>query len=83
MNIRFETCERRRALEYLQVFYPSRNLKDEGKTKALLDLVEADIIRIPDPKYHPSGQVYPNKNWDKTKANEYLKILEEFDNGMG
>jgi len=79
--IRFETCERKRALGFLQKFYPSRNLEDSEKIKALLDLVERDIIRIPDPDMHPGGQVFPSTNFDKTKSDEYLKILMEFHNG--
>lgn len=78
MRIRFETCERKTALRYLQHFYPNRKLEDTGKTKAVLDLVESDIFRIPDPKFHPGGQVYPGKNWDELNKEEYLKTFFDF-----
>ena len=78
MRIRFETCERKTALRYLQHFYQNRILEDKGNTKAVLDLVEADIFRIPDPKFHPGGQVYPGKNWDESKKDKYLKAFNDF-----
>jgi len=78
MNIRFETCERKRALGFLRKFYPERNLEDSGKIKAILDLVEADIIRIPDPQFHPGGQIYPSNNWDELNKAQYMKILTDF-----
>ncbi len=79
MKVRFATCERLRALGYLRKFYPSQNLKDTGGVKALLDLVEADIIRIPDPEFHPRGQVFPSTNWDESKKGEYVKAIKAFE----
>lgn len=78
MNIRFETCVRKTALGFLRKFYPDRNLKDTGKTKAVLDLVEADIVRIPDPSFHPGGQIYPSSNWDELNKDQYMKVLKAF-----
>lgn len=42
----FATCDRKRALDFLQRVYPSRTIVDEPGTKAaaLLDLVSKDVI---------------------------------------
>jgi len=82
MNVRFETCERIRGLRFLRIFYPDKNLEDTGKTKAVLDMVKADIIRIPDPKYHPGGRVYPGKNWENSKKEEYMKVLNDWQQSL-
>jgi len=50
MSIVFATCERKRALEFLQKSFPDKELSDEGAVKDVLDLVEADIIRVGDPR---------------------------------
>lgn len=79
MHLQFATCERNRALGFLQKLYPSRNLTNIGKTKAVLDLVEQDIFRIPDPSMHgPSVGIFPSTNWDDTKRDEYIKALTDF-----
>jgi hypothetical protein len=78
MKVRFATCVRKTALEFLRKFYPSQILEDTGGVAALLDLVEADIIRIPDPEFHPGGQVLPSTNWDESKKDEYTKALIAF-----
>ncbi len=78
MHVRFETCERRRALGFLRKFYPNAKLEDKGNTKDVLDLVEADIIRIPDPQFHPGGRIYPSSNWDDLNKDQYMKTLKEW-----
>lgn len=78
MIFQFATCNRKTALEFLRKFYPSRTLEDEGKTKAVLDLVEADIIRIPDPEYH-NGKIFLSQNCDESKKEYYINILKDFD----
>lgn len=68
----FATCERRRALEFLQILYPNAKnpITDEGVTKALLDLVEKDILRIPDPAMHGMRvAIMPSKNYVETPEN--------------
>jgi hypothetical protein len=71
MILRFETCDRRRALGFLQKLLPAYAVEDTPECAGpLLDFVAADVIRIPDPDHHPNGRVYPSKNWsdDKEKA---------------
>lgn len=80
MLIQFATCERDRALGFLKKFYPSREIKDEGTTKAVLDLVEADVFRIPDPDFH-AGAIFPSKNWDESKRADYIAALTAFHEG--
>jgi len=63
-TLRFETCDRQRALGFLRKFYPHADLQDTDESaKPVLDLVTADAFRIPDPSLH-SGAIYPSKNWD-------------------
>ena len=67
MNVDFATCERHRALGYIQKVYPSRTIEDtpEG-IGPLLDLVERDIVRIQDPMMYGNRiGVVPSKNFDK------------------
>lgn len=76
----FATCERDRALGFLQKLYPSKTVTDtEASAKAVLDLVEKDVFRIPDPMMHGSNvTIYPSKNWDESKREEYVAVLSRF-----
>jgi len=69
MSFAFATCDRRTALEHLRKLYPSSLIDDTDKSvKDLLDIVEADEIRICDPAFH-GGQIIQGKNWrDDTQA---------------
>lgn len=64
MDFQFATCDRVRALGFLKKFYPGRVVEDTPESAGpLLDLVERDIVRIPDPDYH-NGAMFPSTNWD-------------------
>lgn len=82
MNIEFATCNRKRALGFLQKLYPGSTIADiEESAKAILDLVEKDIVRIPDPSMH--GQrvaIRPSKNWNDSDKDRYMDVLTEFHN---
>jgi len=82
MKIEFATCEKKRALEYIQKVYPSKIITDTPDSAGpLLDYVEKDIIRIQDPlMYGNSIQVIPGKNWvESTKIREIIiKACEIF-----
>jgi hypothetical protein len=53
--INFATCERKRALSYIQQVYPSKAITDTPDSAgSLLDLVEQDLVRIQDPMMHGS-----------------------------
>lgn len=76
-TIRFETCDRQRALGFLRRFITSRVVQDTPEDAGpLLDFVEADLIRIPDPEMHPSGAVFPGKSWTDDKREEVLAAFE-------
>ncbi len=78
MKIRFETCVRKTALLYLQKLYPSKTITEE-LAKDILDLVEADIIRVPDPSMHGKRvAIYPSKNWDNSQGEKYMNVLHSF-----
>jgi hypothetical protein len=77
----FATCERDTALQFLAKLYPSRNIEDSRESAGpLLDLVEADVIRISDPHYH-DGQIVAGKNWDEAKRAEVAMICAAFHHG--
>ena len=82
MNIEFATCERKRALGFIQKVYPSKVITDTDEcAKPLLDFVEKDIVRIQDPMmYGNKIAVSPNaKNWDdkyKQDVIDACKLLE-------
>lgn len=68
MNIQFATCERNRALEYIQRVYPSYKITDTPDSAGpLLDFVERDIVRIQDPMmYGGNIAVVPTAaNWSE------------------
>lgn len=74
MSIQFVTCDRRRALEFIRRSWPKIIIEDTPKdAKPILDLIEADIIRIGDPDYHPVGMIVPGKNY---KADEHLLVID-------
>ena len=63
MSFAFATCDRRNALRFLQKLHPSTPLADTPERAGdLLDIIEADEIRVCDPDYH-GGQMIQGKNW--------------------
>lgn len=80
--VRFETCNRNRALFFLQQLYPNSEIIDTKESaNAILDLVEKDIIRIPDPNMHGKrANIYPSTNWDDLNKDQYMKTLTDFHN---
>lgn len=81
--IRFATCERRRALEFLKKFYPSRVIEDTPESAGpVLDLVEQDLFRIPDPDFH-GGTVFPGPKWDESRREECVSVMDRFHNATG
>lgn len=58
MNFAFATCDRHRAFEFLKKLCPEIDII---KANDLLNLVEADEIRICDPDFH-NGQIILGKN---------------------
>jgi hypothetical protein len=82
MSFEFATCDRNRALGFLRQVYPSSTIEDSADSAGpMLDLVEADIIRIQDPMMHgPRIQVSAGKNWreDAEKRAEIAAVCAEF-----
>ena len=65
MKIEFATCERNRALKYIQQVYPNKIITDTAESAGpLLNFVEQDIVRIQDPlMYGNRIEVVPGKKW--------------------
>ena len=77
--VRFETCNRYNALKFLQQFYPGCSVRDTQNSAApVLDLVEEDIVRIPDPSLHSDGAITPSTNWDERRRDEVMRKFREF-----
>ncbi len=78
----FATCERRRALGFIQAVYPSKTITDTPESAGpLLDFVEKDIVRIQDPMMHGNRiQVLPGTNWteDAAKRQEIIDACQIF-----
>jgi hypothetical protein len=70
VEISFATCERKRALGYIQKVYPSKKITDSPESAGpLLDFVEQDMVRIQDPfMYGNRIQVVPGKKWKENAA---------------
>ena len=81
MNIEFATCERKRALEFIQKVYPSRVITDTADSAGpLLDFVEQDIVRIQDPTmYGGRIEVSPNAtNWHEDHRSAVIAACKVF-----
>lgn len=77
MSFAFATCERNRALEFLKKLYPSSKVEDtETSVKDLLDIIEADEIRVCDPDYH-GGQIIQGTNWNDTTHERATAALKK------
>ena len=74
--INFATCERKRALNYIQQVYPLKAITDTPDSAGgLLDLVEQDLVRIQDPMMHGSKiAVIPGSKY-KEDAEMRAKIV--------
>lgn len=80
MHIEFATCERHRALQFIQKVYPSKTITDTPDSAGpLLDYVEKDIVRIQDPMMYGSTiAISPGTNWDESKRDEIVKAAKIF-----
>lgn len=77
MSFAFATCERNRALEFLKKLYPSSVVEDsDGSVKDLLDIIEADEIRVCDPDFH-GGQIIQSGNWNDTTHERATAALKK------
>ncbi len=77
MSFAFATCERHRALGFLKKLYPSHALEDTFESvKDLLDIIEADEIRVCDPDYHV-GSIIQSSNWKDDTASRTKAALEK------
>lgn len=75
MAFAFATCERSRALGFLQKLYPSTVVTDtEESVKDILDLVEADEMRICDPDFHGGTIVFGNNMKPDTEERMFVAL---------
>lgn len=83
MILQFATCERKRALDYIQQVYPSKKIEDTPESAgALLDFVEQDVVRIQDPTmYGKNIQVVPGNNWNEDKRGAVVSACSVFNGG--
>lgn len=73
----FATCNRQSALGFLKKLYPSYVVEDsDDSVKALLDIVEADELRVCDPDYH-GGQIIQGTNWKDDTAERATAALKK------
>ena len=80
MSIRFETCDRRMALGFLQKLYPAHEITDTPESAGpMLDMVQQDIFRVPDPDFHSGGEIYPSKNWKDEHMDDAQRSLRILD----
>jgi len=79
MYVHFATCERKRALEFIQKVLPSKNLEDTPESAGpFLDLVEQDIVRVQDPlMYGNQIAVIPSDNWDESHRESLMTMYRE------
>ena len=80
--MQFSTCCRRNALEFIRQGYPSRNVQDEGSVAAMLDLIEADIVRVTDPSMHGTAQIVPGTKWDEEQRESVVAVATKMHNDL-
>ncbi len=76
----FATCDRYKALQFLKDLYPSCEV-NEDNTKEILDLVEKDILRVCDPKYH-RGSIIGATNFKPVMQSDIQEIIERFNESL-
>ena len=75
MSFAFATCDRNRALEFLKKLYPSSTVEDtESSVKDLLDIIQADELRVCDPDFH-GGQIIEGRNYKEDTAQRATAAL--------
>lgn len=73
----FATCDRKNALGFLKKLYPSYVVEDtEASVKALLDIVEADELRVCDPDFH-GGSIIEGPNFRADTAERATTALKQ------
>lgn len=73
----FATCNRKTALGFLRKLYPNLIIEDTKESVSdLLDLVQADEIRITDPDFHV-GQIIQSNNWNEDSYAKTQEALEK------
>lgn len=71
----FATSMRDMALGFIRYENPGKEIEDTPESAGpLLDLVQADVIRIQDPKFHQPCQVVPGMKWDESLRDEVIAI---------
>lgn len=77
MSFAFATCERQRALEFLKQLYPGSTVEDtDASVKDLLDIIEADELRVCDPNFH-GGQIIGGRNMKLDTAERATAALKK------
>lgn len=75
----YSTCNRGVAMEFLVKIYPGTVIEDVGKTRALLDLVEADKVRIQNPAiYGRFSEIVQGANYSQREKQEIERVCEDF-----
>jgi len=76
MSFAFATCNRRNALSFLKKLYPSHTVEDTGASVGpLLDIIEADELRVCDPDFH-SGSIIQGQNFGDDTAARAMAALK-------
>jgi hypothetical protein len=73
----FATCNRENALGFLRKLYPEQTINDtEDSAKSLLDIIEADELRVCDPDFH-GGQIIEGRHFREDTAPRAMAALEK------
>lgn len=80
MYIQFATCERKRALSFLQTAAPNDGITDTPESAGpLLDLVEKDVLRVQDPMMHGNKiAVVAGNKYDDSHEKNVQEVAAQF-----
>lgn len=77
MLIQFATKCRHTAIQHLKGYYPDASFDGTEKPVSdFLDLVDAGMFRVPDPKMHSRGAVMPGENFTEDQRDTCTSVAQ-------
>lgn len=77
MGFMFATCDKKRALGFINSMYPELDIIVEDDIPLLMDLIGRDILRVQDPDFHKPSQIVSGNNYSAEYDAEIQEAIEE------
>ena len=83
MSIMFVTCDKERALGFINKMYPENEDLVLDEIPLLIDLIEKDILRVQDPEFHNPCQIVAGKNYSEDYNEDIQDAINELKDKLG